>query len=87
MHSTHAVINRTEQRCLGSPTGFSSEAFQDKMRRIQKELPAWVQKSGQQTQAKALTQKITVSIKDRKWGEADKSADELLSLISSAEKK
>jgi len=28
------------------PAGFSSQAFRDKMHRIQRDLPSWVQKSG-----------------------------------------
>jgi hypothetical protein len=65
-----------------APTGFSSEAFQGKMRRIQKELPGWVQRSGKQAQAMPLIQKLQAFIKDRKWLEADKVADELLALMN-----
>ncbi len=65
-----------------APTGFSSEAFQGKMRRIQKELPAWVQRSGKKAQAMPLTEKLQACIKERKWLEADKVADELLSLMN-----
>ncbi len=71
----HATLVET------APTGFSSEAFQDKMHRIQKELPGWVQKSGKQAQAMPLVQKLQAFIKDRKWQEADKVADELLALM------
>jgi hypothetical protein len=66
--------------------GFSASAFQDKMHRIQKELPDWVQKSGKQAQAMPLTQKLKALINDRKWQEADKVADELLSLMFPEEK-
>lgn len=52
------------------------------MQRIQRELPAWVQKSGQQAQAMPLTEKIKALMKDRKWQEADKVADELLALMT-----
>jgi hypothetical protein len=62
-------------------TGFSSEAFQAKMHRIQGELPVWVQKSGKQAQAMPLVQKLQAFINDRKWLEADKAADELLTLM------
>jgi hypothetical protein len=65
-----------------APTGFSSEAFQDKLHRIQQELPAWVQKTGKKAQAMPLTEKLQACIKDRKWREADKVADELLSLMN-----
>ncbi len=64
-----------------APTGFSSEAFRDKMHRIQKELPEWVQRSGKEAKAMPLTQKLQAFIKDRKWQEADKVADELLGLM------
>lgn len=70
-----------------STTGFSSQAFQDKMHRIQRDLPAWVQDSGQQAAATALYQKLTALIKERKWQEADKVADELLSFMSHGEKR
>ncbi len=65
----------------GATTGFSAEVFQGKMRRIQEELPAWVQRSGMKAQAMSLTEKLQASIKGKKWMEADKVADELLSLI------
>jgi hypothetical protein len=68
-------------------TGFSAEAFQDKMRRIQKELPAWVQKTGQQAQAKPLSQKLNALIQAKKFQEAGKVADELLALMTSPEEK
>jgi len=64
-----------------APTGFSSAAFQDKMRRLQKELPHWVQRTGKQAQAMPLTVKLQAFIKDRHWQEADKVADELLALM------
>jgi hypothetical protein len=64
-----------------APTGFSSEAFRGKMRRIQKELPGWVQRSGKKAQVMPLTEKLQAYIKDRKWPEADKVADGLLSLM------
>lgn len=68
-------------------TGFSPEAFQDKMHRVQKDLPAWVQKTGQQALVMPQVAKIQALIKDRKFEEADKVVDNLLSLISSPEKK
>jgi hypothetical protein len=40
-----------------------------------------VQKTGQQAQAMQLVQKIQAHIKDKKWQEADKGADELLALM------
>jgi hypothetical protein len=40
-----------------------------------------VQKSGKQAQAMPLVQRLQALIKDRKWLEADKVADELLALM------
>jgi hypothetical protein len=64
-----------------APAGFSSEAFQAKMHKIQKELPGWVEKSGMQARAMPLTQKLQTLINNKKWQDADKVADELLALM------
>jgi hypothetical protein len=63
-------------------SGFSPEAFQDKIHRIQSELPTWVQKSGQQAQVLPLTQKLNSLITEKRFEDADKLADQLLSLMS-----
>jgi len=78
---------RRETLVETASTGFSASNLQDKMHRIQKELPPWVQKSGQQAKATALMQKLDALMKDKKWQEVDKVADEILSLMSSGEKK
>jgi len=78
---------RGEKLVESAATGFSSEALEAKMQRIQKELPEWIQKSGKQAQAMPLVQKMQALIKDKKWQEVDKVADEILALISSGEKK
>ena len=80
--AAYAKFLRGDHLVEAAATGFSSEAFQNKMRRIQKDLPGWVQRSGKQAQAMPLTQKLHAFIKDRKWQEADKVADELLSLMT-----
>jgi hypothetical protein len=61
--------------------GFSGPAFQEKMHKIQAELPAWVQKTGRQTDAMPMVQKIQGLIKQKKWEEADKAADEVLEMM------
>jgi hypothetical protein len=61
--------------------GFSASRFQEKMHTIQQELPAWVQRTGQQGQAMPLVQRIQSLVKEKKWQEADKAADQLLALI------
>jgi hypothetical protein len=81
--AAYAKFLRHEILTESAPTGFSSEAFQAKMHRIQKELPAWVQESGKQAQAMPLAQKLQALINDRNWQEADKVADELLALMKS----
>ncbi len=82
--AAYAKFLRNQTLVESAATGFSAEAFQAKMRRIQKELPAWVQKSGQQAKAAPLAEKITELIKGKKWEEADKVADEILALIAPA---
>ncbi|MCY2991028.1 MAG: hypothetical protein NTY19_24595 [Planctomycetota bacterium] len=67
-----------------APTGFSSEAFQAKLHRIQRGLPGWVQESGQQARVLPLTKELEALIRNRKWLEADKLADELLALMKGA---
>jgi hypothetical protein len=80
--AAYAKFLRHETLVETAPTGSSSEVFQEKMHRIQRDLPDWVRKSGKQAQMMPLTKKITALIKDKKWQEADKVADEILSLMS-----
>ncbi|MGC8639557.1 MAG: hypothetical protein ACP5XB_06725 [Isosphaeraceae bacterium] len=61
--------------------GFSSEAFQRKMRRLQAELPGWVQRSGKQAQVQPLIKKLSALLKNRQWQGADKTADVILKMI------
>ena len=84
--AAYAKFLRAEE-LVESAVGFSSEAFQAKMRRIQRELPTWVQQSGQQAKVQPLIRKLEACIKDRKWQEADKVADERLLLMSPGKEK
>ena len=79
--AAYAKFLRGEKLVESAAQGFSASGLQDKMHRIQTELPGWIQKSGQQAQAMPLIQKLQSLIKDRKWQEADKVADELLALM------
>ncbi len=79
--AAYAKFLRHEKLVVSAPTGFSPQAFRAKMHRIQAELPAWVQKSGKQAEAMPLVQKLQGLLRERKWLEADRAADELLSLI------
>jgi hypothetical protein len=84
--AAYAKFLRREPLVESASTGFSAANLQAKMQRIQKELPAWVQKSGQQAKVAPLTEKLEALMKDKKWQEVDKVADEILSLISSGDK-
>ncbi|WP_395747712.1 hypothetical protein [Prosthecobacter sp.] len=64
--------------------GFSPEALQAKMQRIQKELPAWVQATKQQGLVMSKMGRIKELVKDKQWQEVDRMADEILALISPA---
>src|SRR5262249_48002391 len=57
--AAYAKFLRHESLVERAPSGFSGEAFQQKMRRIQNDLPDWVRRSGQQAKAMPLVQKIT----------------------------
>jgi hypothetical protein len=80
--AAYAKFLRHETLLETARTGFSAEALQNKIHRIQKDLPEWVQKTGMQAQAIPLTQKLSALMKDRRFQEADKVADELLTLMS-----
>ena len=69
-----------------APSGFSAALLQEKMHRIQKEFPAWIQKSGQQAKAAPLMQKLSALMKDKKWRELDEVADQVLSMMAQGEK-
>jgi hypothetical protein len=79
--AAYAKFLRGEPLVESAATGFSSEAFQAKMRSIQEKLPGWVQKSGKQAQAMRLIQKLQALVKEKKWRDADKVADDVLSLM------
>lgn len=85
--AAYAKFLRGEPLVETAATGFSSEALQAKMQRIQKELPAWVQQSGQQAQVMPKMEKIKALMKDKQWQEVDKVADEILLLLPPEEKK
>jgi hypothetical protein len=59
------------------------ERLPPKIRKIQKELPAWIKKTGNQRQAAALLQKLDGSLKAKKFEEAEEAADSLLKLMGS----
>jgi hypothetical protein len=79
--AAYAKFLRGEELVESAARGVSASGLQDKMRRIQAELPGWIHKSGQQAQAMRLVKQFQSLIKDRKWQEADKVADELLAMM------
>ena len=82
--AAYAKFLRGEPLVETAPTGFSPEVLQAKMQRIQKELPAWMQSSGKQTQVKPLMEKLKALVKDKQWQEVDKAGDEILTLIATS---
>ena len=80
--AAYAKFLRHETLVESAATGFSASGLQEKMRRIQIEMPAWVTKTGQQAQMSPLTQKLSALMKEKKWEELDRAADEILSLMS-----
>ena len=79
--AAYAKFLRGEPLIESAATGFSPQAFQDKMHRIQKDLPDWARQSTHQAEATALTGKLEKLMKDKQFQEADKVADELLKLM------
>jgi hypothetical protein len=80
--AAYAKFLRGETLVESAGSGFSPERFQAKMRRIQSDLPGWVEKSGRHADAMPLMQKLQGCIKDKKWQEADETADEVLALMN-----
>ncbi|MBC8043488.1 MAG: hypothetical protein IAF08_08585 [Rhizobacter sp.] len=60
---------------------FSPTLFQQKIRRIQAELPAWIQKTHEREKVEPLMQKLDGLIKQSRFQEADKIANEILKRI------
>ncbi|HYR58878.1 MAG TPA: hypothetical protein VEO95_09625, partial [Chthoniobacteraceae bacterium] len=85
--SAYAKFLRGEYLVESAAHGFSASVFPEKMRKIQAALPGWVKNAERQAQATALMQKLQSLIKDKKWQEADKAADEMLALISGEQSK
>ncbi|MDG3002401.1 hypothetical protein [Paludisphaera mucosa] len=83
--AAYAKFLRGEPLVESAATGFSSEAFQAKMRRIQGELLGRIPKSGKRAQAMPLVQKLQGLVNQKEWRGADKAADELLELMKGDE--
>jgi hypothetical protein len=58
------------------------ERLPPKIRRIQVELPAWIQKTGRTDQAGALMQKLKEQLNARNFEDAEKTADSVLKMMS-----
>jgi hypothetical protein len=57
------------------------ERLPPKIHRIQKELPAWVQKTGNQEMATPLMHKLDVQLKAKNFEEVEKTADSILKMM------
>jgi hypothetical protein len=79
--AAYSKFLRGEKLVESAAQGFSVEVLEAKMHRIQSELPVWMQKTGKQAEAMALMQKVKSLVKEKKWQEVDKVADELLGLM------
>jgi N-glycosylase/DNA lyase len=64
-----------------SSTSSYLERLPAKIHRIQRELPAWIQKTGNQAKAEALLHRLDAALKKKNFTEAEKVADEILSLL------
>ena len=84
--AAYARFLRGEKLVESTARGFSTAGLQEKMHRIQAELPAWVQRTGRQAEMTSLTQKLDALLKDRKFEEADTLAAKILSLMSGERK-
>ena len=56
------------------------ERLPPKIHKIQKDLPAWIQKTGN-TEAVALMQKLESHLKAKNFDEVEKAADSILKLM------
>lgn len=85
--AAYAKFLRHEALVEIAPSGLSSGSLEDKIHQIQKDLPGWVQKTGRRAEAMPLMQELDALLKDRRFEEANKVADQILTLIASGEKK
>lgn len=71
------------ERLVESTKHVELPALASKVRRIQRELPAWIRRTGRADRAMPLMQKLEKSLKIQdSMGEAEKVADEVLTLIA-----
>ena len=84
--AAYAKFLRGEKLVETARTGFSSEMFQEKMHEIQAELPGWMEKAGLTNRLRAMwhMHNIQSYMKEKKWQELDKEADEVLAVMKSA---
>jgi hypothetical protein len=64
------------------PQPFSLAAFQEKLQRIQSQLPQWVQRTQRQRDAQAIMSRLEGHIKSGNLASADQVADEVLWLLA-----
>jgi hypothetical protein len=81
--AAYAKFLRGEKLVESAVRGFSASGLQEKMHKIQADLPGWMQKAElvQKLRAMTLMQKLPSLVKERKWQEVDQVADELLALM------
>lgn len=80
--ATYRKFLKGEALVEGKSEGMTiQERLPPKIRRIQKELPAWIQKTGRQGEATTLMQKLDGHIKAKNFDDAEKVADAVLEMI------
>lgn len=62
-------------------TAFSPQRFQNKVHKIQAEVPAWVQRTHRPDLMQPLMMKLDAAIKSNRFLDADNAADEILKLL------
>lgn len=84
--AAYAKFLRDEKLVESVAQGFSATAMQDKMHKVQAELPGWMEKAGLTDRLRAMwhMHNIQSYMKEKKWQELDKEADEVLTLIKGA---
>ena len=83
--AAYAKFLRGETLTESPARGFSPEALQAKIRRIQAELPGWVNRTGRQTEVEPLMQQLQSLVDEKRWTEVDQTADRVIELLSAPE--
>jgi hypothetical protein len=76
-----ALITGKEPAEAKTEASTVQDRLPSKIQKIQKALPAWVEKTGNKEKATALMRKLQEQLNDRDFEEAEKTADSLLKMM------